>query len=833
MIASAVTFRTERMGLPETRPFGSTSSRTVSFAAGAFAAAVGATVLAGWIFDIPALKGIVDDITMKPNMAIGLIASGLSLLWFAQQARYLERLGTAVTILPGVIGGLTMIEHIFGWNLGIDQLLFTEPSGAPATASPGRMGPNGSLNLILASAALLALRRGTHTATTSAQVMAAIMAVLSTIGLVGYFYGAQELYEIARFTGIAFPTTVTLLVLSIGIMAANPRVGPISVITGDGPGAIMARRLLIPAIAVPLVLGYFRGLGQRVGLYDTGLGTAIFAMSLVAVFVALIWRTAQLMNTADEDRKRAETASRASERSFSDVFRSLPIAVALTRFDDGVIVDVNEAFTTMMGFTHDEVVGKTGIALGLNRDHEARQRLIDQLRRHCVVRNAEIQTVTKAGEKRDVLVNLNLIEMQGAKHILSTIVDITERKDLEAHQAAAREAAEFANHLKDQFLAMVSHELRTPLNAILGYARMLHTNAIPPDKRARAIEIIERNAAAQNRLVEDLLDISRITTGKVRLETQPVFVITPLQEALESVRPAAEAKRIKIEIEADPFTPRVNGDPNRLQQIFWNVLSNAVKFTPEDGSIAVTLDMENTFVRVTVRDTGIGIAAEFMPYVFQPFRQADRQFSRQFSGLGLGLSICKQLVELHGGKIEASSDGTDRGTTVTIRVPRHASTPMELDRSVTAADAEPVRPLALPLPSTARDGAMLHGIDVLVVDDELDTLELLKQILEGAGATVRTAANPADAVEQWDAREPDLLVTDLGLPTMDGYALLREVRGRSLRTGALTPAVAVTSYARLDDRAATLAAGFQQHIAKPIDPKAFLTAVAAVVAPQD
>jgi PAS domain S-box-containing protein len=714
---------------------------------------------------------------------------------------------------------LTLSQHIVGWNLGIDELLFTEAPGAEATASPGRIGPNGSMSLVLACVAILLLRLDTPRRTAWAQWLAAAMATLAITALTGYWYGAEQLYDIARYTGIAFPTAFTLLVLSIGIMAVRAESGPISALTAPGPGGMMARRLLVPALALPLVAGYFELVGQRTGIFGIALGTGLFAISLATIFVGLIWRTAQHMNASDAERRRAEATSRASDRSFSAMFQSLPVSVVLSRVSDSVIIDVNEAFTTLTGFTRNEALGKSATELRLVRDEAARQQLLDEVRHSGAVQNADLRLFLKSGESRDVITNLNMVELQGSQYILTTVLDITERKDLEHQQAAAREAAESANRLKDQFLATLSHELRTPLNAILGYARMLHANEVPIEKRGRAIEIILRNAVAQNQLVEDLLDVSRITTGKVRLEAQPLLVMTPLREALESLKPAAEAKRIRVEIQADPFAGSVNGDPGRLQQIFWNVLSNAVKFTPEGGRVLVALDQDSSFVRVSVRDTGIGISREFLPYLFEPFRQADGRFSREFGGLGLGLAICKELVELHGGTIEAQSDGAGRGTTVTLRLPRQTSSSTVLGAETSIRQSVP----------SGGDETSLAGIDVLVVDDEEDTLELLREIVEGAGATVRTAATAADALQEWEIRVPDLLVTDLGLPVMDGYELLRQVRARSTGRQVPPPAVAVTAYARLDDRTASLAAGFQHHISKPIDPYALVATLAAAV----
>jgi CheY-like chemotaxis protein/nitrogen-specific signal transduction histidine kinase len=408
---------------------------------------------------------------------------------------------------------------------------------------------------------------------------------------------------------------------------------------------------------------------------------------------------------------------------------------------------------------------------------------------------------------------------------IGSCFDITDRKDLEARQAAAREAAESANRLKDQFLATLSHELRTPLNAILGYARMLRNDVIAPEKRARAIEIIERNAVAQTQLVEDLLDISRVTTARLRLDPRPISAIAPLREALESVRPAAEAKGIVVDLDVDGPACTVNGDGSRLRQVFWNLVSNAVKFTPPGGRVSVSVEHEDSFVVLTIRDSGIGISPEFLPHVFEPFRQADGRITREQGGLGLGLAICKQLVELHGGLISASSDGVGHGALFRVRLPVHQTS---IDEPDVQRSRQRVAPLADALGLGSHAEHSLNGIDVLVVDDQQDTLDMLRQLLEHAGAKVRTAATATDALTQWKLHEPDLLVADIGLPFMDGYELLRELRAHSSLSGRIVPALAVTAHAMDADRAKAMAAGFQGHVAKPVDPDAFIAATAAI-----
>jgi CheY-like chemotaxis protein len=311
--------------------------------------------------------------------------------------------------------------------------------------------------------------------------------------------------------------------------------------------------------------------------------------------------------------------------------------------------------------------------------------------------------------------------------------------------------------------------------------------------------------------------MSRMTAGRIRLEKQSVPVVAPLREAIESITPAADAKRIELHVETDPSPGNVYGDDGRLRQIFWNLLSNAVKFTPEGGQIHIGLRADHDSVSVTVRDSGVGMAPAFVPHVFEAFRQADIGSSRRYGGLGLGLAICKQLAELHGGSISAASDGPGRGATFTVRLPRYVQDPVTTPPSPTTAGPAPSRS-----PSSRCD---VTGMDVLAVDDDPDSLDLARHLLANMGAVVRTASDAAEALRQFDARVPDLLVVDIGLPEMDGCELLQEIRSRG-EEGRSAPAIAVTAYARSDDRLRTYAAGFDGHVAKPIDPDAFARTVA-------
>jgi PAS domain S-box-containing protein len=413
-------------------------------------------------------------------------------------------------------------------------------------------------------------------------------------------------------------------------------------------------------------------------------------------------------------------------------------------------------------------------------------------------------------------------EHGAARTLYGIGIDITSRKRAEMALREAKQAAESANQLKDQFLATLSHELRTPLNAILGYARMLQTHAIPPDKQQRAFDVIERNAVAQNRLIEDLLDMSRITAGKVRLDPAPIPVANVLREAVDGVKPAADAKGMALDLDIDAFAGTVTADTARLLQVFSNILTNAVKFTPRGGRVGVLLRRDGALVEIRVTDSGRGIAPEFLPYIFEPFRQADARFDRGHGGLGLGLAITKQLVDLHGGTIDAASDGPGRGASFTIRLPQASAAVRAVDEAMASAASDAGAAPHAGTPS-------LDGLEILLVDDEPDTLTLFRDALEGAGARVWAVANADDALRVTESWCPDLLVSDLGLPGMDGYELLQALRRRG---ATLTlRAVAVSAYASVDDRARALSVGFTTHVAKPIDPAALVRALAAACTP--
>ncbi|NJR75233.1 MAG: response regulator, partial [Scytonema sp. CRU_2_7] len=398
-------------------------------------------------------------------------------------------------------------------------------------------------------------------------------------------------------------------------------------------------------------------------------------------------------------------------------------------------------------------------------------------------------------------------------------IDITDRKQAEVEREqllvraqTAREQAETANRIKDEFLAVLSHELRSPLNPILGWSKLLLNGKLDATKTIQALQTIERNAKLQAQLIEDLLDVSRILRGKLSLNMTPVNLVSTIEAAIETVQLAAQAKSIQIQTVLDPNLPKVLGDCARLQQVIWNLLSNAVKFTESGGQVEICLECIDSQAQIQVSDTGKGIHSEFLPYVFEYFRQADATTTRKFGGLGLGLAIARHLVELHGGTVRAESLGEEQGATFTVSLPLLKEDKSRKDENNS-------------LPPTP-DASPLTGIRVLVVDDEADTRELIAFILEQCGASVTTAASALEALQVLKQTKPDLLLSDIGMPDMDGYMLMRQIRAmQSAQTSkvlafseAVPKAIALTAYAGEINQQQALAAGFQHHIAKPVDP---------------
>ncbi|RCJ37862.1 hybrid sensor histidine kinase/response regulator [Nostoc minutum NIES-26] len=413
----------------------------------------------------------------------------------------------------------------------------------------------------------------------------------------------------------------------------------------------------------------------------------------------------------------------------------------------------------------------------------------------------------------------------GAVYLLA---DITDRKQIEheraqllAREQQARLEAEAANRLKDEFLATLSHELRSPLNAMLGWTRLLNSRKFDEVTTVKAMQTIERNAKAQAQLVEDLLDVSRIIQGKLRLHIRPMNLVDAIEAAIETMLPAANAKEIQIQTVLDPALGSIAGDPDRLQQAIWNLLSNAVKFTPKGGQVRVLVEQVNSQVEIIVADTGQGISPEFIPFVFDRFRQADSSITRSYSGLGLGLAIVRHLVELHGGIVRVHSLGKGQGATFTVKLPLLSTSPKTstVDQIHATNEGQEVRFENLPT---------LEGIRILIVDDEADARNFVGTVLETCGASVTAVTSAREAIEAISISQFSfhVLVSDIGMPEEDGYQLIRKVRALKPEQGGEIPAVALTAYARAEDRLQTISAGYQMHLSKPVEPAAIANVVA-------
>jgi PAS domain S-box-containing protein len=509
------------------------------------------------------------------------------------------------------------------------------------------------------------------------------------------------------------------------------------------------------------------------------------------------------------ERKRVEDALRESEQRFAAFMDNSP-ACAFLKDAEGRYVYVNPAVAEVVGRPTTEMIGRTDAELFPGE--QGRKLHENDL---VVLAGSGPREFPEALFRRGAwgqyqTVKFRIDRLDGA-YLGGISVDVTdqrraedEREQLLEAERTARAEAERANRMKDEFLATLSHELRTPLSAILGYAQMLRGAQLRAEQAARALEIIERNARVQSEIVSDLLDMNRIATGKLELDLVPADLPAIVDAAVESVRQSVEAKGLQLDVDVTRPPRPVIGDQARLQQVLWNLLTNAVKFTPRGGSVALTVRPVDDVVEVRVADTGQGIDAEFLPHVFDRFRQADSSTSRQHRGLGLGLAICKQLVEMHGGAIRAESPGPGRGAVITVCIP------MSLAGEDTSACALPAR-------RAAERGAALRGIKALVVDDESDARELARQLLEAQGMSVRAAASAAEALAAVEEEIPDVIVSDIGMPREDGYALLRKLRALPPERGGRVPAVALTAFARAEDQARAREAGYQAHLTKPLD----------------
>jgi PAS domain S-box-containing protein len=541
------------------------------------------------------------------------------------------------------------------------------------------------------------------------------------------------------------------------------------------------------------------------------------------------------------ERKRAEEALRASEENarrqlayVEAIYATAPVGLCFVDTEQRFL-SINKHMAEITGKTVEEHLGRTvrEVLPGLADKIEPRYRRVIETGKPVL--NVEMSGAMdyQPGVVRHFILSYYPIKNNDGLvlGVNGVLVEITQRRRIEEElerllqqEKMARAEAEVANRMKDEFLATISHELRTPLTSILGWARMGASGSLSEPRARHAMEVIARSAQSQTRLVDDILDTSRIITGSLALDAKPVEIERIFQSAVDIIRPSAEVKGIALTAAIDVQGDLVFGDASRLQQAIWNLLSNAVKFTNEGGRIEARLNRAGNQIEITVSDTGIGIEPQFLPYVFERFRQADSSSTRKYGGLGLGLAIAHHIIELHGGSISASSPGKYQGATFIIRLPlalMSRSSQAESPRLESEAPQTKWR-------TASEECQRLDGARILLVEDNPDTLEMLKFIFDECGAEVITAASASEALEALERFRPDALVSDIAMPNQDGYDLIRQVRSRGPEQGGKIPAVAVTAYASAEDRAHLLASGYQTHVSKPVDPDELIATVASL-----
>jgi PAS domain S-box-containing protein len=547
-------------------------------------------------------------------------------------------------------------------------------------------------------------------------------------------------------------------------------------------------------------------------------------------------RTAELassnaaLEAENAERRRAEDALRESQHLLQAIVDNSPTLIYVKDLE-GRYLMVNRRYEELFHVIARSLIGKTDYDVFSAERADAFRAFDQQVAAAGRPLEREEIAPQDDGLHTYIAIKCPLLDESGRTYAVCGIsTDISERKRAEAErevllarEQAARVELERIGRLKDEFLAMLSHELRTPLTAILGWSQLLLTRHPLTEMVRRGLETIERNARTQSKLIDDLLDMSRIITGGLSLDVEVVDLAEMLETMLESAEPEAKTKGILLELSVEPIGGRVMGDPNRLQQIVWNLLSNSMKFTPQGGQVKVSLRREGSYAHLAVSDTGIGIDPEFLPYVFEQFRQADASTTREHGGLGLGLSIVQHLVELHGGTVEAASAGKDQGASITVKLPlevKHAE--------ALAGEQPPSMPQRRPLWCRGGELLDLKGVRVLVVDDEPDTRELLLRILAECHAEVRTAGSVVEALAELDRDQPMVLVSDIGMPQEGGYELIQKVRQLPQERGGSVPALALTAFARAEDRTRALMAGYQMHLAKPVKPSDLVAHVASL-----
>jgi PAS domain S-box-containing protein len=779
-----------------------TICRDVSVATAIYAILGGLVTFAGWSLDIVRLTDWNNDgISMFPNTALCAVLGGtaLILLAFGRDVPWRRNAARVLGLCIALVGGLTMIEHMADVNLGIDTLLSAKTWGQRASTSPMRMGPPASVSFLILGSAICLSTFGAESRRFGSE-LAVLVAMIASLSLIGYWFGADQLFGIARITGIAWQSSTMLLALSIGLMASVAEHGIVAALRRNDAGGTVLRRLILPIIIVPLGLGWLRLIGQEAGLFDLAFGTAIRTVGEIVLLFCLLWWTANGISAHARAAREADEERRESELRFRVMTDAAPVLMWMTDTNKG-LTWVNKQWLDFVGQSFEHELGDGWID-SVHPEDRARcattyRTTFDEQREFSI----EYRVRRHDGVYRWMLDHgIPRYDSSGKfTGYIGSCVDITQRKE-------AEEAAREADRRKDEFLATLAHELRNPLAPIGNALQLIQHAGSDATIFRNAQTTMQRQFSQMVRLVDDLLDVGRITRDKLELRVERVELQTAVRQAVEASQSMAEQSGHQLRVEM-PDTPIwIDADPVRLSQVFSNLLNNACKFTEQGGSIIISAERRNGDAVVTVKDTGIGIAPDKLASVFEMFEQVDKSLERTRSGLGIGLTLVKRLVELHGGTITAASDGLGKGSAFIVLLPARAEEP---------------RPDAAPQPAAPKRGDSRR---ILVTDDNRDSANSLALLLKLGGHQVDTAYDGVEAVRKAEANRPEVILLDIGMPGMNGYDVCRSIRnepwGKEIRI------VALTGWGQDQDHRNTRDAGFDHHLVKPVTASALHEALA-------
>ncbi len=764
---------------------------------GLYAIIGGILTLIGWAIPYPPLTDWAGrGISMFPNAAVCGISAGLALMILNHREKQpaIHFAAVSLALFTAAIGGLSLFEHISGINLGIDEFLFEGTWGQAASTSPMRIGVPASTSYLLLGTAFLLATGGTRRRRTAAFI-AVIPVAIASLSIVGYWFGATQLYGVARYTGIAWQTATIILALGIGLIAALRDCGIMAFLMRQDAGGLIARRLLLPMVILPILFGWIRIIGSRYGLYDDAFGTAARTVLEIFTFLGFLWWCTSSISRHASDAHAATQSLKASDQRFTRFMQALP-GLAWIKDTGGRYVFANEAATTAFGKTPDELHGLTDADF-LPEDSARRFMENDLLALHDP---AGIQFVEKLlhpdGTPHSSLVSkFPITDSTGTPVFVGGIaIDITAR-------LRAEEELREAGRKKDEFLATLAHELRNPLSPILLSVEICRSPGVDGEKRSYALDIVERQVRQMSRLLEDLLDAARISHGKVTLRPERVGLASVVSNAVETSRPLREKALQNLEIHLPPAPVILHADPVRLEQIFGNLLNNAAKYAGYESHVTLTATAENGSVAISIRDNGPGIPPDRLSDIFEMFSQVKSGADGPQGGLGIGLSLVRGLVELHNGSIEARCEGIGKGTEFIVRLPIHPD----------SSHAETTGPAVETLPAA-------KSLRILVADDLTDSADTLTAYLLSSGHEVRTAYDGSQALAIAGELKPHIAFLDIGMPNLDGLEVCRRIRATAW--GGKTTIVAITGWSQATDRKLTAEAGFDHHFPKPVEPGA-------------